>query len=285
MSENILLRNLCTYKKINLYCIYSSKVYKETILELIMPYQIKITGLIVEDQIENADYLKLIINKYCKEIDLIGVAGTSSEFMEMYLEHLPDIIFLDVELGETETSFETLEKIRKNNSVIIVVSAHDDFALKAINEFGISGYLIKPVRIEELVNVVSVAIEQVEQKRKSKNLPYENTQVINSGLITLASTDSVEFLKVEDIIYLEADGKYTVFHLTNNSKKVSSKNIGEYEKQLLPHFFFRIHYKYIVNLEKVISINKRDGNYCELITKKYLPIAKRRYQSLIRLLS
>lgn len=250
-----------------------------------MSEKTKITGLIVEDQIENSDYLRLIINKYCKEVEIIGVAETSLEFMEMYLELLPDIIFLDIELGEKETSFETLEKIRKNESAIIVVSAHQGFALKAINEFGVYGYLLKPVRIEELVKIVSLVIESVKQKKREKSLSYDNEKDVNSGLIALASVDAVEFIKIEDIIYLEADGKYTVFNLTNKSRRISSKNIGEYERQLLPYFFFRIHHKYIVNLGMVLSINKKDGNYCELINKQYLPIAKRRYQKLMSLLS
>ena len=92
-------------------------------------------------------------------------------------------------------------------------------------------------------------------------------------------------LNTSEILYLEADGKYTVFYMSDNTKKVVSKNIGEYEKTLPDSIFFRIHHKYIVNLKKVLKINRSDGNYCQLLNGKTLSIAKRRQEELRKFLN
>ena len=74
------------------------------------------------------------------------------------------------------------------------------------------------------------------------------------------------------------------FFLKMEKTIVSSKNLGGYEKILKNKSFFRIHHRYLVNLEKVIKIDKAGGNYCILGKEKSLPVAKRKQELLIRYL-
>ncbi|MFT6065450.1 MAG: two-component system LytT family response regulator [Paraglaciecola sp.] len=110
------------------------------------------------------------------------------------------------------------------------------------------------------------------------------SSVINENLIALPNIHSIEFVDTQDILYLEADGNYTIFHLVDNITKVVSKNIGGYEKVLPINFFFRIHHKYIINFNKVSLISKTDGYYCELNNGEALPVAKRRQEELRKFL-
>lgn len=108
--------------------------------------------------------------------------------------------------------------------------------------------------------------------------------VMNENLIALANIHSIEFADTNDILYLEADGNSTVFHLVDSINKVLSKNIGGYEKVLPINFFFRIHHKYIINFNKVSLISKTDGYCCELNNGEVLPVAKRRQEELRKFL-
>lgn len=108
--------------------------------------------------------------------------------------------------------------------------------------------------------------------------------VISENFIALPNLNSIEFVETKNILYLEADGNYTIFHLVHSITKVVSKNIGEYEKILPTNFFFRIHHKYITNFKKVTLISKSDGYYCELTNGKTLPVAKRRQEELRKFL-
>lgn len=245
----------------------------------------EITALIVEDEIENVELLKILLKKNCSsDLTVIAVADSSEEFANAYFEYRPDIIFLDIDLGEEENSFSVLNEIMELKSEIIIISSHDEFAIKAINSYKVSGYLVKPIKTHELVNTVTIAIDAVKKKRvlhetnKSNTDSLINTQ--NPGLISISSTNTIDFVKISEILYLEADGKYTIFYLQDGTSKMASTNIGEYEGHLVSNHFFRIHHKYIINLKMMVSINKAAGNYCEMTNKKMLPIAKRRYEKL-----
>lgn len=102
--------------------------------------------------------------------------------------------------------------------------------------------------------------------------------------IVIPTSNKINFIKNRDIVYLQSDGKYTTFHFANNKEILTSKNIGEYEKTLNKNRFFRIHNSYIINIEYVLNINKRAGNYCEMVDGKFLPVATRRISKLVEFL-
>lgn len=104
-------------------------------------------------------------------------------------------------------------------------------------------------------------------------------------IIAVSSSDHIALIVPDHILYLEADGNYTTFHLCNGTTIISSRNLGNYEKQLDSSVFFRIHSKYIVNIRRVKSICTSSGIYCEIENGKKLPVAKRRKVDLYRFLN
>ena len=104
------------------------------------------------------------------------------------------------------------------------------------------------------------------------------------NIIGLPTATNIDIVKIENILYLEADGKYTVFNMVDGSSIIVSRNIGTYRTKLPENLFFRIHSKYIVNIKKIRNISKSDGNYCQLTNGKSLPIAKRRREELCKFL-
>ena len=237
----------------------------------------KIKTLIIEDDDANIQLLNLLLKKYCSDIEVIGEAKTSKEFIDLLLKKKPDLLLLDIHLGEKQNTLEILAEIKNIDCEIVIISSYESFAVKAINKYNVSGYLVKPIDIIALKNVISQVSEKIQKQKSCKD-------GLSEKIIAISTTKSIEFLMIKDINYLEADGKYTVFHLSDGKTKVVSKNLGEYEKILPDQIFFRIHHKYIVNLQKVVNINKADGNYCHLIDGKSLSIAKRRQESLRKFL-
>lgn len=242
----------------------------------------KFKTLIVEDDEVNIELLKLFLQKYCPNIDVIGEAKNSKEFIDLLLHYKPDILFLDIELGEKKNTFDILNEIGELDCEIIITSSHKDYAIKAINQYQVSGYIIKPIKPTKLINAIKVAEKNILLKKTALNVKIEKNDF--SNIIGLPTATSIHLIDIKDIIYLEADGKYTVFHLSKDVVKVVSKNIGFYEKILPKNIFFRIHHKYIVNLKKITTINKSDGIYCILNNGKFLSIANRRLDKLRRFL-
>mgnify|MGYP000844136760 FL=1 len=243
----------------------------------------KYTALIVEDDVVNSELLILLLDKFCKNIEVVGVAKNSKEFVDSLLNLAPDILLLDIDLGEEKNTLDILNEIGKLDCEIIITTSYEDYAIKTINEYHVSGYILKPVKQLNIIKSIATAVAKILQKRAL--LYKEKTNILTNKILAIPTITSIEFLETTNIVYLEADGKYTVFYLEDGTNRVVSKNIGEYEKHLPKDLFFRIHHKYVVNIKKVKLINKSDGNYCQLITGKTLSIAKRRQDELRKFLN
>lgn len=244
------------------------------------------SALIIDDEIENIQLLKIFIEKYCKEINIIYTGTTLDKATELCLIHKPQILFLDIKLDDSSTSFTLLENCKDINAEVIFVSSYEEYALKAIS-LNATAYLMKPVQTTELVNAVSKAIHNIETKKLFQE-SISKTEIAPSAklnIIFVPSVNKIDFVRIDEILYLEADGRYTVFHLITGITVVAVKNIGEYEKLLDQNIFFRTHHHYIININMVTNINKSQGNFCELNNGKSIPIAKRRQEQLYKFLN
>jgi two-component system LytT family response regulator len=240
-----------------------------------------IKTLIVEDDILNVILLKKLLHKYFPAIEIIAKANNSAEFVDLLFSEKPDLILLDIHLGEEKNTLEVLSEIDDVQAEIIVISADESQAIEAINQYTVAGYITKPIRIVQLKRVIEKATRNIQLKR----IANKSTGFLSDVLIAVSTSKSIEFLVIKDILYLEADGKYTVFHLKDKEVRVVSKNIGEYEKILPIQFFFRIHHKYIVNIRKVTNINRSEGIYCHLVNGVSLSISKRKQEALRKFLN
>lgn len=64
----------------------------------------------------------------------------------------------------------------------------------------------------------------------------------------------------DDIVALHAEGSYTKIMLLNSSDIIlTSINIGRLESMLNDDRFVRVHRSYIINLEKIVEIEREEG--------------------------
>ncbi|MDP6922359.1 MAG: LytTR family DNA-binding domain-containing protein [Lutibacter sp.] len=103
-------------------------------------------------------------------------------------------------------------------------------------------------------------------------------------LLSIGTADRVSLVKPSDVLYGEADGRFTIFHLCDGSTLVATKNLGVYEERLADHCFYRVHHKYLVNLFHVKYIKRSETSFCELQDQTRIPISKRRLPKLNRFL-
>ncbi len=90
-------------------------------------------------------------------------------------------------------------------------------------------------------------------------------------------------LKLSDVNFIEADGSYSKIFETNNSMPyLVSKNIGFYEKILPPHSFFRIHNRFIVNLNQIQYIKRDNHWHVQLEDKSVLKLSDEKRDLLLR---
>lgn len=74
----------------------------------------------------------------------------------------------------------------------------------------------------------------------------------NQDLLIVPTRQSVEFFKIDEIKYIEADGCYSLIHFEGKKKFTLSHPIGIAEQLLSPLYFLRIHRSYLVNIFHIV---------------------------------
>lgn len=247
----------------------------------------KYKAFIVDDEIQHIKILRIYLKKYFPEINVIGSAMTVKDGLDKILETDPDFLFLDINMGNDDT-FSLLDSLEEFEGQIIFVSAYGKkYAIKAFKYRPVD-YLLKPINVKELVAAVNKAIYKLNNYKYFKNssaslekeLPKLRFVAINTGV-------KIELVKVESVVYCEAQGRNTIFYFVDGTTKRARRNLGEFEKALDLGTFFRIHNKYLVNMGFVVNISKNSGkNYCHfgLSDFKVLPIANRKRELLQKFL-
>lgn len=218
-------------------------------------------SIIVEDEKNNRETLKNMLTEFCQGVEVVGMAATVPEARALIQQKSPDLIFLDIEL-QTGSGFELLEPAESVNFEVIFTTAFEQYALKAIKISSLD-YLLKPIDIAELQQAVKKAKDKKNNKSNKERVEVLLSHITSSPdqqkKICLATSEGLEFVTTSDIIFCEACGSYTTFHLKNNSKIVVSKNLKEYETLLDGNNFLRVHNSYLINLRQVKKYIKADG--------------------------
>jgi two-component system, LytTR family, response regulator len=187
--------------------------------------------------------------------------------------------------------FQLLEKIELFAFEVIFITAYNSFVLNALHVNALD-YLLKPVDTGEL----KTAIKRLQKKlslNDERNAHDERTLLAEARLkdrsaptrLALSTVQGILFIKISDIIRVEALGNYSAFYLADREKIVISKTLKEYEQILLKHNFFRISRSCIVNSELIIEYKHEDGGIAELQDGSRVSVGPHRKQELITLLS
>lgn len=241
-------------------------------------------AVIIDDEINNRELLQQLLLTYCDYIDLVGQAVDVESGIQLIKDKSPEIIFLDVVMPGGD-GFQILDAFEKINFKVIFVTSYDQYAIKAIR-YAALDYLLKPIDVTELIDAVYKAVNidagsDSRIKFLKQNINVENSEIKH---IVLSGDKNYQIIKLEDILYIEADGNYVIFKMINNVKHVSSHSLSHYEDLLPAAQFFRIHKSYILNTNAVVSIESGRGGMVLLTNQTELPVAFRRKPAFLELL-
>ena len=215
-------------------------------------------ALIIEDEIRNQKILSQLLEENCPSIEIIGYAESVTDARKLIGDHLPDLIFLDIQL-KNGTGFDILESLGSNAPYVIFTTAYDQYALKAF-KFAAIDYLLKPIIREELISAVNKAeTESIQdQKISLRNLIRNLRSESKETFITISGMTKVDFVKVHDIVRIVANGTYSQIVLSSGDTYTVSKVIKDYQELLADFNFFRVHQSHLINLKKVKRYYKGD---------------------------
>lgn len=242
-------------------------------------------ALLVDDELPACTTLKWLIEEHVPDVLVVGFAHTAEEArIKLNAEEI-DVVFLDISM-QGENGFDLLESLDDVHVHVIFVTAHDEYAIKAFKTEAVD-YLLKPVDVDELKHAVQKVQSRINQQwpvAPQAEVLKQLKSALHKDRITIPHLDGLRVIALADIVYMEADSNYTIFHLQNAQKFVSSKTMGEFEPGLSEQFF-RIHKSFIINLEQVAEYSKKEGNNVIMKEGSMLPIARRRLQEFMHVLS
>ncbi|MDX2245833.1 MAG: LytTR family DNA-binding domain-containing protein [Bacteroidia bacterium] len=245
-----------------------------------------IETILIDDEADGREALKLAIERYCPDITLLGEYATPEAGLEAIKTLRPDLVFLDVQMPGM-SGFDLLQKVSPVTFEVIFVSAYDRYAIKAI-KFSALDYLLKPIDIDELIQAVNRAKTRMDQKQS--HFPVQsilnNIQTQSGKIERLAvpSLEGIDFFDTEDIIFCKADGNYTLIFLTNQQTKMVSRNLKDFENLLSDSGFCRVHHSFLINLRHVQRYIKGEGGFVILTDEHHVDISRRKKEEFLALL-
>lgn len=243
-------------------------------------------ALVIDDERRARETICQIIALYTPEIQVVAEADSVQQGIAAIRQHQPDLVFLDIRLGDGN-GFDILKEIGHNNLNVIFITAYDEYVLKALKVSAID-YLLKPIDPDEFIAAIEKAKKKLEQDHLTERINFfiQNMSIPNQKIkkITLKTTDSIHIIKIEDIIYCQADRNYTTFHLLNQPEIIASKNLREYEELLPRQNFIRPHHSYLVNINHIIRYDKNDKNALISINNHQIPVSTRRKDQVLHFL-
>lgn len=249
-------------------------------------------AIILDDEKEAAEALKLKIETVNDSVQIIHLLNDSVASVDIINKAHFDVLFLDIDMPGLN-GFEMLEQIPNKNFVIVFVTAYNEYSIKAIKANAFD-YLLKPVDSEELMETITrlkangkTGQSNIEQRIDDLKLMVSQ---MNGGAdkIMLNSQNEILFVDLIDVIRVEANGNYCIFHLKNGVNHLVTKTIGEYEGQLQASGFFRIHKTHLVNMSHIKRFDKvdmlvemNDGSQIELASRRkieFIDLVQKKYK-------
>jgi two-component system LytT family response regulator len=216
--------------------------------------------LLVDDEPLALDLLEGYVVK-TPSLALTGRCSSAFQAMEMLEKTEVDLIFLDIQMpGLSGLEF---SRSLQDGPKVIFTTAFEQYALEGFKVAALD-YLLKPISYPEFLNAVNKAKRWFEHFEKA-TIPETRTSIFVKADYKLIQID------FNNILYIEGLKDYVKFCLEDNEKPVLSlMSMKSLEENLPDLKFMRVHRSFIVNLDKIKTIERNRI----VFGKEYIPISE-----------
>lgn len=224
--------------------------------------------LVVDDEPMAREGMADLISKV-EFLNLEGTCASAMEAKEFIDRNQVDLLFLDINMPYL-TGLEFLESL-DNAPLTILTTAYQQYAMDGYR-FQVVDYLLKPIGFKRFYQ----AAINAQQTFRLHELAKKEGKTRKQSVLYVKQGDAYQRIVWDDILYIEGMQNYVKIHFPAETK-VILQTITSLEEMLPKDEFFRIHKSYLVNVNRIDSI---EGGRV-FIGKTELPISRHRKNELL----
>lgn len=241
--------------------------------------------VVVDDEVMARETIIDMLNLFCGDVEVIGEASGVNTGYEIINHHKPDLVLLDIKMGDG-TGFDLLNKFETINFHVIFITAFEEYAIQAF-KFSALDYLLKPIDPEELTAAIQKAKTLISQNNLELriNTLFDNLRNINQDKrkkLVLKTTGNVHVVDLANVIRCQSDKNYTHFFTSDGEHIVVSKTLKEFDELLSEFDFFRVHQSHLINLDYIKRYDKSDGGFLVMKDDTRVPVSFRKKDELMK---
>jgi two-component system LytT family response regulator len=219
---------------------------------------VTLRSIVVDDEPAARELLVEILGKR-PDIEIAGVFGDSRQAIAGIRKEKPDVVFLDIQMPGRD-GFAILDALGEEAPPVIFVTAYDEYAVQAF-DFAAIDYILKPLDEDRVYRSIDRAMSRA-RNGKSEPEPGAITRMISAlrahredylRYIPIKLKERVVLQKVDDMSWIEADGKYVRIH-AGADQHLIRRTMHSLENRLDPAKFLRVSRSAIVNIEHVAHL-------------------------------
>lgn len=242
-----------------------------------------IRAAIIDDEMHCIKTLRYQLEQGFKNIEIVFTTTESTEAKDLADKYKPDIVFLDIEMhGMSGLQFLTQFDVIPFK--VIFTTAYDQYAIKAIRLNALD-YLLKPINKTELQEAIEKYVRERDKTTKEQVTQlhlFSEKKITNT--IALSAAQGLFFVKLNEIMYLEAKDCYTYVMMNDGKNYLVSKTLLVFDEILTDdHFFFRAHKSFIINLSYIKQYVRGDGGEIIMQDEKRISLSRNNKEDFLKL--
>jgi DNA-binding LytR/AlgR family response regulator len=232
------------------------------------------TAVVAEDEATLRQELIEALGQVWPELCILGEAADGIAALRLVAEHQPDVVFLDIQMPGA-TGLEVAAQLAgQGRSHIVFVTAYDQYAIEAFDA-GAVDYLLKPLSVPRLFSTIrrlkerlqgppadignllkQLSRDPLEAERSSPSSPQPGAPArAPLRWINASVGQTLRLLTVDEILYFQADTKYTRV-VTRDAEALIRKPLKELAEELDAHQFWQIHRSTLVNVAAIAGASR-----------------------------
>jgi DNA-binding LytR/AlgR family response regulator len=188
--------------------------------------------------------------------ELVGITDNSDEVYGMVAELNPDLILMDISIKGSLDGVALATKLREEfDTPIIFLTANNDIKIYQETKNLLNTlHLIKPFDRITLDSSIESLLKLYIRKQPT---PEETVEQWDEEAFFVKIDSKRIKLTIADILFIQADGNYCYLNTLTSKRFAIKSSLKKMMGKLPPNFFEQIHRRYLVQFEKIESLDLR----------------------------